>query len=165
MQANLSPIRSAHRTPITLVLDTNVVLDWLVFCDPSVSPLGQAIVDGDAHWLLEAAMKTELERVLTYPQISRLCGDAQFVWSIWERHGRIVPSAQDTAGTMAFAAKELRCADPDDQKFLDLALRVRADFLISRDRALLCLDRHTRSLGLRILTPRAWAQAHRTTCP
>ena len=147
------------------MLDTNVVLDWLVFCDPSVSPLGQAILDGDAHWLVEAAMKTELERVLTYPQIARLCEDERFVWATWERHVRAIAEGQHTPDAAGLAAKGLRCADADDQKFLDLALRERADFLISRDRALLCLDRHTRPLGLRILTPRAWAQAHRTTCP
>ena len=41
-----------------------------------------------------------------------------------------------------------RCTDPDDQKFLDLALHAHAKWLVSRDKALLRLARKARPLGL-----------------
>ena len=37
-----------------------------------------------------------------------------------------------------------RCRDPDDQKFLVLAVRCRAELLITRDRGLLTLARQRR---------------------
>jgi predicted nucleic acid-binding protein len=50
----------------------------------------------------------------------------------------------------------LRCTDPDDQKFIDAAI-VSAQWLISRDRAVLKLARRAAALGLRIVTPERWA--------
>ena len=43
------------------------------------------------------------------------------------------------------------CRDPDDQKFLEAALAARAEFLLTKDRALLELAR--RPLPFRILAP------------
>ena len=51
-----------------------------------------------------------------------------------------------------------RCRDPDDQKFLDLATRVRARWLLSRDDHLLVLAKRARRDGLfAILTPSEWS--------
>ena len=53
-----------------------------------------------------------------------------------------------------------RCADPDDQKFLQLALAARASWLLSKDKELLKLDRRTRRAGLfAILLPQDWLPA------
>jgi len=49
------------------------------------------------------------------------------------------------------------CRDPDDQKFLEAALSSRAEFLVTKDRALLDLAR--RALPFRILTPADFAGA------
>ena len=46
-----------------------------------------------------------------------------------------------------------RCTDPGDQIFLEAALAARADFLVTRDRALLDLGRRGRSIPFRIVTP------------
>jgi predicted nucleic acid-binding protein len=43
------------------------------------------------------------------------------------------------------------CRDPDDQKFLEAALAARADFLVTKDQALLELAQ--RVSQFRILTP------------
>jgi predicted nucleic acid-binding protein len=51
------------------------------------------------------------------------------------------------------------CRDPLDQKFLDLAVSVRAGWLITRDRDLLKLARKTRRQGLLIVTPECWAHS------
>jgi predicted nucleic acid-binding protein len=52
-------------------------------------------------------------------------------------------------------AAPFACSDPADQKFLDLAYTARADWLVTRDNALLKLARRARRDGLKILTPAA----------
>ena len=57
-----------------------------------------------------------------------------------------------------------RCKDPDDQKFLELALRCGADFLVSKDNALLRLKGRTR-LPYAIVTPQAAADSLHPSLP
>jgi predicted nucleic acid-binding protein len=136
----------------TLVLDTNVVLDWLVFRDPSSAPLSGAITSGLAVWLASASMRQEVEHVLTLGSLAAWSPDLALVRSAWERWGRMVDEPlRLPAGP--------RCTDPDDQVFLDLALQQRATWLVSRDRALLRLAGAARRLGLQVLTPEDWARS------
>jgi len=56
-----------------------------------------------------------------------------------------------------------RCADPDDQKFLQLAADGAARWLLSRDDAVLALARRTQRDGLfEILAPGPWCAAWQT---
>lgn len=110
-----------------LVLDTNIVLDALVFADPAAAPLLPALQDGQACWLATAAMRDELQRVLGYPQIvPRLAarglqpGD---VLAAFDTHARLVDEPPKAPIT---------CGDPDDQKFIDLAVACSA-LLLSKD--------------------------------
>ena len=50
----------------------------------------------------------------------------------------------------------LVCRDPDDQKFIDLALARNARWLISRDKALLALAKRAKPRGLLIQKPEFW---------
>jgi len=140
-------------TPVTLVLDTNVVLDWLVFRDASVRPLAAALTSGRAAWLACARMRDELEHVLTRGSLDAWAPDREYVLSTWERWAQPVEPPPCGAGG------RLRCTDPDDQVFLDLALQHRAAALLSRDRALLRLAGAARRVGLQVLTPQAWARS------
>ena len=49
-----------------LVLDTNVVLDWLLFCDERVAALAGAIESGAVRWLCCGPMRAEFERSRTW---------------------------------------------------------------------------------------------------
>ncbi len=52
------------------------------------------------------------------------------------------------------------CSDPDDQKFLELALQSEADVLITKDKALLKLAKKTVRKNLfAIMTPQGWHAA------
>jgi predicted nucleic acid-binding protein len=65
-----------------------------------------------------------------------------------------VPSASD--GTEPPLPK---CRDPDDQKFLELARDCGADYLLTKDKALLVLARRkTRPAPCRIVTPAGMAE-------
>ena len=50
----------------------------------------------------------------------------------------------------------LVCRDPDDQKFIDLALARQTPWLVSRDKALLTLARRALPRGVCILKPEGW---------
>ncbi len=125
-----------------LVLDTNIVLDLLVFDDPGVRGLRAALDGGSAHWLVTGAMRAELARVLTYPQVvARLppgAAAADEVLAQFDRLSRTTPAAAPAA---------VRCSDRDDQIFVDLAVAHRA-MLLSKDRQVLRLHRRLAVLGV-----------------
>jgi predicted nucleic acid-binding protein len=143
---------SSRPPPPALVLDTNVLLDWLVFHDPSTAALEHAIHSGERQWIATQAMRDEMEQVLTREHLLSRQTDPGLAMSTWDRWARMVePPATATPSTM-------RCTDPDDQKFIDLALHLGAD-LLSRDRAVLQLARAGRGFGIQIMTAAAWAAA------
>lgn len=133
------------------VLDTHVVLDWLVFCDPRVDLLAQRILTGRLHWLCSAAMRDELAHVLARGGMARWNPDADALFAAWDRHAQL-RRAPPPAGEAA----RLQCRDPDDQKFIDLALACGAQWLLTRDRALLALAGRARAFGLQVVTPESW---------
>jgi putative PIN family toxin of toxin-antitoxin system len=116
------------------VLDTNVVLDLLVFDDPARAPLAAALAAGELRWLATAAMRDEFERVLGYPRIAaRLTAIG--------RHAVQALAAFDARAHRiddAPARAPCACRDPDDQIFIDLAVAHRAR-LVSKDRAVLSM--------------------------
>lgn len=135
--------------PSLVVIDTNIVLDCFVFSDQAALPLRERLQDGGLQWIADAAMREELARVLGYPQIvARLACyelDAARVLAAFDRHARILPTAPRAP---------VICKDPDDQKFIDLAVAHRA-LLLSKDLAVLRLAR--RLQPLRVPTGRALA--------
>jgi uncharacterized protein len=137
--------------PISLVLDTNVVLDWLVFRDPSAEPLAQALDAGRARWCVCARMLGELSMVLQRPFVHPWLPDAAAIQAAIERHAH----HHDAPASPSPSA--LQCTDGDDQVFIDLAIQVRATALLTRDRAVLRLARAARRLGLDILDLRSGA--------
>jgi predicted nucleic acid-binding protein len=129
-----------------LVLDTNVVLDWLVFRDPAVATLAQAVATGAMRWLATPAMRAELARMLAHASLARWRPDSGQALAVFDRCARHCATAPPS---------RLRCSDADDQIFIDLALAERAGWLLTHDRALLRLARRARALGLRIAPPGA----------
>jgi uncharacterized protein len=135
--------------PPGVVLDTNVVLDWLVFGEPSVAALAKAVTRGRVRWLATGAMRDEMAHVLGRGLAAARGADLALVAAAWDRHCTQHPPAPLAAATM-------RCTDTDDQKFIDLALVSGARWLISRDRAVLKLRRRAAAHGLTIAPPDQW---------
>lgn len=125
-----------------IVLDTNIVLDLLVFDDPATPPLKDALDSRRLQWIATPAMREELARVLVYPHIvSRLAYyqlGAADVLAAFDRQVRMVETAPRVSCV---------CKDPDDQKFIDLAVAHRA-LLLSKDHAVLRLKRRLLPLGV-----------------
>ena len=135
-----------------LVLDTNVWIDWLVFDDPAVAPLKSAHRDGRVYIVVDQACLKELKTVLAYPEFG--LDDAQKTQHLAE-----VARCTVTHGDPRLARPIAlpRCSDPDDQKFLTLALDAAADWLLTRDKALLKLNRRLKTAGFRVGSPAQWS--------
>ncbi|CAM8637080.1 COG1569 Predicted nucleic acid-binding protein, contains PIN domain [Comamonadaceae bacterium] len=124
-----------------IVLDTNIVLDLLVFKDPVTLPLRQALEAGQLRWLSTDAMREELARVLAYPQIAKRLAyyalepqDVLAARDAWVLTVDVAPKAPVT------------CKDPDDQRFIDLAVAYQCPVL-SKDHAVLCMAKRLLALG------------------
>ena len=153
-------LNSPAGKPLRLVLDTNVWLDWLVFADAGVAPIQNTVARGGAIVCISAACEAELNRVLGYPLSGHALGaDAQAAALAQCRDvTRVVHGTNHDFAPHAIAALP-RCADPDDQMFLELARDSGADMLITKDRDLLALaTRKVTPLPFRILTPREFAR-------
>ncbi len=132
------------------VIDTNVLLDWLVFEDPSVTALAGLLEAGGLRWIATQAMLDELADVLRRPGFER--------WQprLGTAMARACQRCELVEAAPAPPAAQLHCSDPDDQKFIDLALTHSARWLLSRDKALLRLGRKARLRGIEVLTPATW---------
>jgi putative PIN family toxin of toxin-antitoxin system len=128
------------------VLDTNVLLDFWVFDDPVARPLRAALEGGRVNALRSGDCVDELAQVVMREKFP-LATDARFdLLRDWDR----LATPVERVFPAPFA-----CSDPQDQKFLDLAYTARADWLVTKDKALLKLARRARRDGLLILAPAA----------
>lgn len=145
--------------PVPAVLDTQVVLDWLWFGDSRAAPVGQAVLDGQLRWIWTARMHDELAHVLPRlrPSASGIDGKHVLTYALTLAQLACAPSAP----AVASATAALRCSDPSDQKFIDLALSLPGSWLFSRDRAVLKLARRAATRGCRIVDPARWGAARR----
>jgi uncharacterized protein len=137
--------------PLRVVLDTNVLVSLYVFADSRFASLRARIESGEWQAVTSEACFGEFRRVLGYPL---------FALTEAQQAGALAAYAASAlhhlAAVPATAAALPRCKDRDDQKFLELARDSAADWLITADKALLCLARRERLRGLfRILTPEA----------
>ena len=135
---------------LRLVLDTNIVLDLLHFRDPSAAPILRALREGAAACFTNEECSEELARVLGYPQFGIGPDEARRI------RDEYATLARRCAAAAARPAPLPQCADPDDQKFLELARDAAADYLVTKDKALLALARKKHRLpGFRIVGPAA----------
>ena len=142
--------------PRIVIIDTQSLLDWLAFRNPVCAGWNQRLSNSSWMWVFTIDMQSEFEHVLGRGfgprwDLSGVAGQAP-----WSRCGHLRPAAPSCAGPGG-----LRCTDPDDQKFLDLAVAEQPCHLVSRDKALLRLARRARERhAVQICTPVQWnAQA------
>lgn len=133
--------------PRLIVLDTNIVLDVLIFNDTAAEPVRVGLRDGSLHWIATTPMRDELARVLDYPQIAKRVQFYQLtteaVLEQFDALAHIVPVA---------AKAPVTCKDADDQKFIDLAV-AHQSILLSKDKAVLCMRK--RLLALKVFVSKA----------
>ncbi len=129
-----------------MVVDTNVVLDLLLFGDPRTNALRGLLAQGRLGWIATQVMRDELERVLAYPHIAARMDyyrlDAAQVLADFDAQARRV----EVAPRVVYV-----CKDADDQKFIDLAAAHRA-ILLSKDKAVICMRKRLLALGSQVAT-------------
>ena len=140
LEAEPSPAIAAR----ALVLDTNVVLDLLVFGDPATALVRQLLNAKTLRWIATAAMRQELARVLDYPKIAPRVAfyglSTASVLQAFDAQAQIVPVAARISAT---------CRDADDQQFLDLAAAHSA-ILLSKDQAVMALRKRLLVYGAQV---------------
>jgi putative PIN family toxin of toxin-antitoxin system len=128
----------------TLVIDTNIALDVLVFEDPATQALRQALEQRQCRWLITQSMLDEARRVLDYPLIARRMATRELrvdgVMARWHELSTLLEPAPKAPYT---------CKDADDQKFIDLAVQ-HSCVLLSKDAAVLCMARRLQRVGAQV---------------
>lgn len=136
-----------------LVLDTNTVLALWMFRDPKLEALRGWIESGKCRLFSREDALEELRRVLAYRQFQLGLEEQS---AIRRRYCQFLAGGT-LLSTAQFHSEIPQCRDPDDQKFLEIALQAQAGFLISRDKALLALRRKSGVKGrLSIASPEAF---------
>jgi predicted nucleic acid-binding protein len=144
------PASEPPPTPL-VVLDTNAVLDWLLFRNPAMNPLASAIESGSVRWIATACMRAELVATLGKASLARWNPDSVRLLTTMDA------CAAYCAEPLVAPGLALHCTDPDDQVFIDLALVAGARWLVTQDRALLKLARRAALRGVVVLPPARWS--------
>ena len=125
-----------------VVLDTNIVLDLLVFTDPATALLRQLLQTGDVRWVATRPMRDELERVLAYPQVApRVAFYGLSSAAVLQAYDAQVQWVEVPARVPVV------CRDADDQQFLDLAAAHQA-LLLSKDKAVMATRKRLLAHGV-----------------
>ena len=126
-----------------LVLDTNVILDLLVFQDPAAEVI-QTVLDArlvDA--VRSEASMLELMDVIQRPNFKLSKGQQQIILKQWERASRLLENT-------TIEPAPFTCRDPDDQVFLDMAYSIRPALVLSKDLRVLELGTIAQRYGVEI---------------
>ena len=121
--------------PLRLVLDTHIWLEWLLWRSPRIDPLRAGHAAGFLQLYYSSASLDEWRRVLGYPQFALPTEQIQAL--VLELQSLCLQCEPAPA-----LATLPQCRDPDDQKFLELAVQCEANYLLSRDKKLLKIGRH-----------------------
>lgn len=130
-----------------VVLDTNVVLDLWYWHDAKAQALQAVLNEKRLIPVVSCACLMELADVVSRAKFA-LADTAKI--ALLEEYGALAQIVSDP----------VRCPhtvrDPDDQKFLDLAVAVRARWLVTKDKLLLKAARREKG-GLKALEPARFA--------
>ena len=143
---------SKQALPLRWIVDTNVVIDWLMFNDPYMNPMRERVADGRLIVLTHRPALDELKRVLAYRQL-KLSVDRQH--EIFDQYRQLttvvtLPNGASLKNLMMPGGFP-RCRDRDDEHFIALAYHQKIDALVSRDNAVFGLKVRAKAFGLTIL--------------
>lgn len=140
--------------PQRLVLDTNAWLDLLCFDDSRLAPLHGLVANHQVLLLTDERTRAEWRRVLAYPQLSL---DKTARYALLAAYDALACPISKRDVTPDALPVLPRCRDRDDQIFVELAAAGAATALLTRDKALLALDRRCRRVaGFAVCQPAEW---------
>ena len=128
-----------------------MLLALWIFADPGVAALRESLASGSIIPVRSEATDAEVAEVLARPGLFAVPAERQHgLLRDWQASALLVTEMPPVAW---------RCRDPHDQKFVELAVAAGARWLVTRDKALLKLNRKTKKAGLAIVTPATFAEA------
>lgn len=135
----------------TAIFDTNICLDFFVFHDPVSCLVLEHIKAGKLYAVTRNDCREEWLRVLDYPQLSIEESAKKQAIEDFDRFIHVIEPEKKDKHLLPV------CTDRDDQKFLEIAYDAGAQFLFSKDKAVLKLAKRNIKRGLfQILTPASW---------
>jgi putative PIN family toxin of toxin-antitoxin system len=126
-----------------LVLDTNVILDLLVFKDPTAEPIRHLLDAKLVDAVRSEASMLELIDVIQRPMFKLSREEQDIILQAWESVTRLLENA-------AIESAPFTCRDLDDQIFLDMAYSIRPALLLSKDLLVLELRPKAKPHGVEI---------------
>jgi putative PIN family toxin of toxin-antitoxin system len=129
-------VSSQNQTNV--ILDTNTLLDWLLFNDRSVAGIRQRHEDRTIRLIATLRMRDELALVIARPQFEKHFNETRQVEQLvaeFDALVHLVPAPP----TLLSDPHPLLCKDPDDQIFIDLALASSPCILVSKDKLVLAV--------------------------
>jgi putative PIN family toxin of toxin-antitoxin system len=126
-----------------LVLDTNVILDLLVFKDPSAEPIRLVLDAKQVDAVRTQASMAELMDVIGRPTFKLSREDQATIVQAWESSSRLLENT-------AIDPAPFTCRDLDDQIFLDMTYSIRPALLLSKDLRVLELHAIAKHHGVEI---------------
>ena len=145
LEADLA-LAPGRRTRPVAVIDTNVLLDFWFWEDKTAAPVKDALYY-DRFWAVRSDDTVdELADVIRRPQFELTVANQCEILRLWHSlsFGITIPADFTTT---------LRCKDRDDVKFLRLADFVKADFVVTKDKAVLKAGKRAKRNGTVVLTP------------
>ena len=135
-----------------LVLDTNVILDLLVFKDPSTEPIRLMLDAKIVDAVRSEASMLELVDVIQRPIFKLSQQEQKMIPQAWESLTRLLENT-------AIESAPFICRDLDDQIFLDMAYSIRPAVLFSKDLRVLELRVSAKGHGVEITNQYDYLQA------
>ena len=135
-----------------LVLDTNVILDLLVFKDPSTEPIRLMLDAKTVDAVRSEASMLELIDVIQRPIFKLSQQEQDSILQAWASVTRLLENT-------AIESAPFICRDDDDQIFLDMAYSIRPAVLLSKDLRVLELRVSAKCHGVEISNQYDYLQA------
>ena len=134
-----------------VVLDTNLLVSAALLS----GSLPRRVLDHvrlNGRLLLSLETFVELEGVLLRSKFGR--------YASWEKRKELLELLPSVAEWISTSSTISECRDPDDNKFLELAVDGKADFLVTGDKDLMKLAKKTDpAWTFQMITPRAFLEA------
>ena len=134
------------------MLDTNVILDLLVFKDPSTEPIRLMLDAKIVDAVRSEASMLELVDVIQRPIFKLSQQEQEMILQAWEGVTRLLENT-------AIESAPFICRDLDDQIFLDMAYSIRPAVLFSKDLRVLELRVSAKGHGVEITNQYDYLQA------
>ena len=141
---------------LPVVIDTNTVLDVIFWNDKAAAPLTAALRDGRVTAVRDREVMIELAEVLSRAHFLGTEEAALKATAAW--CASTAPADEEKVKETG-AALTVRCRDPLDQKFLDLAVATEAKLLVTKDKLVLKAGRRLKRFGVTTLKPEEAADA------